>query len=171
MLIAHILGVIGLIFLLISLQINNKSKILLSRVISNVFTCSQYFLLGAFSAGFMSCISLIRCSVFYYYEDKKKKMTPTYLFVILLIVPVIISFFTFSDIFSIFPIICTVAYTYSMWQKNLTQYRVIAVVCSVLWITYNLHVGVYASLVGNVLELINAVIAIFRFDIKKKDKE
>ena len=47
-------------------------------------------------------------------------------------------------------------------------YRKVAAIASVLWIVYNLAVGAYVSVFDYTIELISSLVAIYRFDIKKK---
>jgi len=88
--------------------------------------------------------------------------------IILTIVPIIISCFTFTGWISLIPIIATILYTYAIWQKNLTRFRVIVSSSSIGWIFYNFVGGAYVSLIGGIFEFISGIIAIIRFDILGK---
>lgn len=165
---AQIYGIIGLIFLIVSVQNNNKVLILIFQIFANIFYGLQYLTLGLFSAGLMSCVSLIRCLIFFYYEKKKGITTPIVWFIILSIIPIIISYFTFTGWISLIPIIATILYTYAIWQKNLTRFRVIVSSSSIGWIFYNFVGGAYISLLGGIFEFISGLIAIVRFDILGK---
>ena len=167
-LLAQIFGLIGLVFLIVSVQNNNKVLILIFQIFANIFYGLQYMTLGLFSAGLMSCVSLARCLIFYYFEKKRGITTPIYWFVILSIVPVIISYFTFTGWISLIPIIATILYTYAIWQKNLTRFRVIVSSSSFGWIYYNFVGGAFISIIGGIFELISGLIAIIRFDILGK---
>ena len=46
-----------------------------------------------------------------------------------------------------------------------------AVIASVFFIIYNINVDAYIGIIDSVVELISALIAIYRFDIKKKSKK
>lgn len=162
---AQVFGIIGLIFLIVSVQNNNKVLILIFQIFANIFYGLQYLTLGLFSAGLMSCVSLIRCLIFFYFEKKRGIITPIYWLIILTIVPIIISCFTFTGWISLIPIIATILYTYAIWQKNLTRFRVIVSSSSIGWIFYNFVGGAYVSLIGGIFEFISGIIAIIRFDI------
>ncbi|MGN1297973.1 MAG: YgjV family protein [Clostridia bacterium] len=75
-----------------------------------------------------------------------------------------------NNIFSIFPVLLSILYTYGVWQSNLKTYRVISVVGAIAWMIYNSVVGAYASVIGNVFQCITAIIAIIRLDIIKIEK-
>ena len=75
---SNMVGVIALLFWIISLQANNKSKILKLQLLASIFYTIQYFIIGGISAGIMSIISLVRYAIFYRYIENKKNI-PTYL--------------------------------------------------------------------------------------------
>ncbi|MBE6152730.1 MAG: YgjV family protein [Firmicutes bacterium] len=164
---AQILGCFGLIFLIISIQNNNKKKILLFQIFANIFYGLQYITLNSFSAGLMSLVSLIRCVIFYKYSEKSKT-TPKYILFILLLIICIISIFTYNGVISLIPILATILYTYATWQDNLKKFRIITTFVALLWIIFNSFVGAYIALISSVFELFNGLVSIYRFDIKKE---
>lgn len=165
-LLGQIFGFIGLLFVLISVQNNKKNLILFYQIFGNIFYGLQYFTLSLFSAGFMSCVSLLRCLVFYYYEKVENKRTPLYWLIILTVIPVILSLFTYNGIISLIPIICTILYTYAIWQTNLKRFRYIVTSSGIGWIFYNGIGGAYVGVISAIFEFINGLIAIIRFDIR-----
>ncbi|MBE5821104.1 MAG: YgjV family protein [Clostridiales bacterium] len=169
--IPQIIGFIGLVFLVTSLQNNKKGIVLFFQIFANLFYGLQYILLNSLSAGLMSLVSLIRCIIFFYYEKKKNTTTPKVLFSILILCIVLIGIFTYTNISSLIPIIATILYTYAIWQKDLRIFRILTCLIACLWIIFNFNVGAYVILIGSIFELISGLIAIYRFDIKKKDIE
>lgn len=164
-LLGQIFGFIGLLFVLISIQNNKKNLILFFQIFANIFYGLQYFTLGLLSAGCMSCVSLVRCLVFYYYEKKYNKKTPLYWLLILLFIPIIISIFTYTSLISLIPIICTILYTYAIWQPDLKKFRFIVTSSGIGWIFYNGIGGAYVGVLSALFEFINGLVAIIRFDI------
>ena len=166
---AHIFGIIGIFFLVVSVQCNKKSSILVFQIFANLFYGLQYLTLGAFSAGAMSIVSLLRCLVFYYY-DSKKSIVPIWMFLILASTVVAPIFFTYDDLLSLLPIIATLVYSYAVWQKNLSLFRKLVMSVSSLWVVYNFAVGAYISVIGSVFEFVSSIIAIYRLDVKGSGK-
>ena len=166
---ANILGVIGIFFLVVSVQCNKKSSILIFQIFANIFYGLQYLTLGAFSAGVMSIVSLLRCLIFYSY-DRKGKLVPLWLFLILALSIIFPIFFTYDGILSLFPIVATLVYSYATWQKNLSLFRKLVLSVSILWITYNFCVGAYISVIGSIFEFVSSLLAIYRLDIKGRGK-
>ena len=165
---AQCFGIAGMLFLMLSIQNNKKSNILIFQIFANIFYGFQYITLGLFSAGLMSVVSLARCFIFYHYEDKKNMQTPIGWLIALSTVTIGISFFTYTNVLSLIPIIATLLYTYAIWQKDLGKFRMIVTSSSIGWIVYNGLGGAYVSLIGSFFELVNGIIAITRFDIKKQ---
>jgi len=164
---AQILAIFGLLFLIISVQLNNKLKILFCKIISNIFYGLQYLFLSAFSGACMSLLSLIRNIVFYLYNKNKSKI-PISALIIFLIIMFVVSFWTFDTLLSLIPIFATMIHTYAVWQDNLKVYRFLSLIGAISWIVYNMLMGAYISAGASCIEFINAAIAIYRHDIKKK---
>lgn len=62
--IAQLFGLLGLSFLMISIQYDNKKTVLFFQMFANVFYSIQYILLNSMSAVLMNLVSLIRSVVF-----------------------------------------------------------------------------------------------------------
>ena len=158
---AVIFGIIALVCWSLSIQGKSKKSILKLQTIANGFYCIQYILLGAVSAGCMNLVSVIRCIVFYKYEEKHIK-APKLVLLVFIAILAIIALFTYDGIFSMIPIAITMGYAYSMWQTNLNIVRIIYIAAAIVWIYYNYSVGAYASLIGNIIEIISGSISLIR---------
>ena len=71
---AHICALIGFIFLMISTQVKEKSKILLFQSLFSFFFFLQYILLGVYSASILNLVGLIRNIVYYKNNNKIRKV-------------------------------------------------------------------------------------------------
>ncbi len=161
-LLAQILGVLAIITWVISIQQREKKNVLLCQAIANSIYGIQYFLLGAMSASFMNFISFFRSWVFYD-DEKKKRNTTGSSFLFFSFIIVVFGILTYRDIFGLIPVFITLAYSYSVWQKNLTITRWIFIIAAFVWIYYNMKVGAYVTVVGNILEIISGIIALIRY--------
>lgn len=167
--IVYTVGGIALIFWILSIQNTKKIKILRLQNIANLFYAIQYAVLSAFSAMGMNVLSLVRGIIFINYE-KRKKQNSNVIIIIFSVITILIGIITYDSWYSLIPIINTLAYSYSTWQKNTKIIRIIFFVAAILWIIYNFIVKAYIPMIGNVLEVISAIVAIIKFDILKKKK-
>ena len=87
--------------------------------------------------------------------------------IIIILAMVILSIFSYDGLISIFPGIAVILYSISLWQKNLTITRIVEIISCSLFIIYNIKYYAIAGLISTILELIFALVAIYRFDIKK----
>lgn len=162
------MGGIALIFWALSILNKKKIKILRLQNIANIFYAIEYFFLGAFSALGMNLLSSVR-GIIFVNNEKKQKENSNILIIIFSIITLIIGIATYNNWYSIIPIINTLGYSYSTWQKNTKVIRLIFLIAAILWIVYNLLVGAYIPMIGNIIEVISALIAIIKFDILKKE--
>lgn len=167
---AQIFGIIANILFAISPQQKSKKKVILFQTLSCIFFATQYLLLGAYSGTAENMLSIVINIIFWKYSNAKKKI-PFYWLGLYSIANIMAGIFTYTNIFSIFPIIISIACTYGIWQENLKVNRFIILFGSIGWIVYNFMVGAYASSIVNVFSLVSAIIAVWRLDIRKnKDK-
>ena len=162
-----IFGAIALVFWIGSIQRQDKKKILFNQIIANSFYAVQYAFLHLFSAASMNMVSVVRSIVFYFYE-KKGKSIPKWMLAVFVAVLALLGYLTYTNLLGLLPIVITVAYAYSMWQKNLVVVRWIYIIAACGWIVYNIVGRAYVSMVGNVFEIISGAVALYRYRAEKE---
>ena len=168
--IAQIIGILAIVSYAFSLHQKTKSKVIIYRVISNVFYTFEYLFLGAFSGVGTNMVDVIQTFVFYQYAKNEKKI-PLILVILYIIVNIIIGFFTYQNIFSLFPVILCIIGVYGIWQDNLKLNRILSIFLITMWMIYNFAVSAYINVCGNAFQLVLAIIAVYRFqDIKFLNK-
>ncbi|MCI8965108.1 MAG: YgjV family protein [Clostridia bacterium] len=168
--IAQIAGIFAMLVFAIVPQQKSKKRSLIMQIISDIFYGIQYLLLNAFSAVASNVIGAVNKYIFYVFA-KKNKNVPIIILFIYIAITIVSGILTFTNILSVFPIFLSILYTYGAWQSNLKIYRIISVVGAALWIIYNFSVGAYIGAIGNVIQLISAIIAVIRLDIIKKEEK
>lgn len=163
---SQILGILAIITFAIAPHQKNKKGVLIFQTIANILYALQYTLLYAFSAVIANGIDGIKNFIFYFYEKNEKKI-PLKILWIYIIVIVILGVITFNGAYTMIPIIVSLLYAYAVWQDNLTIYRIITIIGSIGWIIYNCIVGAYVSILGNSFQLLSAIIAIIRLDLRR----
>ncbi len=161
--IAQLLGLMALIILVVSFQKNKKDTLLKYQIFSSLLFALQYLFLNAISGCLMNLMTVIRNLIFKKYNNK----IPIIYLILIIICMVTLSVFSYNGIISILPTIAVILYSIAVWQKNLTITRIIEIISCSLFIIYNIKVLAISGLISTFIEMISAIIAIYRFDIKK----
>jgi len=163
--IAQVIGTIALIVLMYSFQNNKKQRLLKLQILSSLLFALQYLFLNAYTGCLMNLMCMIRNIIFNKYE---KNRVPIYWLITIVAFMIFLSVLTYKDLISLFPMIAVVVYSCAIWKDNLRIIRIIEVISCILFIVYNIHVSAIIGLISTIVEIIGAIIAIYRFDIKKK---
>lgn len=162
---AQIIGAIALVILMISFQKNKKETLLKYQTISSLLYALQYLLLTAYTGCFMNLMCMIRNYVFNKYGDKK---VPVYWLLLVVTIMILLSSVSYTGLISCLPMIAVVIYSIAIWSGNLKMVRCVNVVSCMLFIIYNVKVLAISGLIATIIEMLAALIAIFRFDIRIK---
>lgn len=159
--IAQIIGGIALVILIISFQKNNKVNLLKYQMVSSLLYSVQYAFLAALPGCFMNLVCMFRNIIF-----KKYEKAPLYLLLIIVFLMIILSMSTFNGFISLLPMFAVVFYSIALWSGNLKIIRLTEIVSCLLYIVYNIYVGAITGLVATVIEMLGAMVAFYRFNIK-----
>lgn len=163
--IAQVFGALALTILIISLQKNNKNKLLMYQSVSSLLYAFQYLFLNAYTGCFMNLICMIRNLIFHRYT---KTRAPIYLLIITIILMIFFSSLSYTGIISLLPMIAVILYSIALWHGNLTVIRTTEIISCSLYILYNIKVLAITGLIATIIELVGAILAVYKFDIKKK---
>lgn len=161
--VAQILGTIALIILIMSFQKNNKKILLKYQIFSSLFFSLQYLCLNAITGCLMNGMTIIRNLIFYKYNKK----VPVIYLIIVISAMILLSIISFNGLISLLPLLAVILYSIAIWQDNLKLTRIIEVISCSLFIIYNIKVLAIVGLISTIIELISAIVAIYRFDIKR----
>ena len=164
---AQILGATALFILILSFQKNEKQSLLKYQIGSSIFFSAQYLCLQAYSGCLINIACIIRNILFRKYTGKR---IPIYYLLFIICIMIVLSLFSYVGPISLLPCIACILYSCSLWQNNLNITRIVEVFSCSLYIIYNIKVFAYVGLISTIIELISALIAIYRFDIKKDYK-
>ena len=163
---AHLFGTLGLFGTIAADNQNNKRLVLNMFVFANMMYVLQYLFLNAWTGVITDVFAIIRTVIYYLYEAKEKPKSVRLLMTFMVIV-LILGISTYQDIFSVFPITCTLALTWALWQPDILKFRITAIITPILYFIYNYHVGAYAGMVATIFELAGALFAIYRLEFVK----
>ena len=162
--VAQLFGIIALMILIFSFQKNSKKKLLKYQIFSSLLYAVQYAFLNAFTGCFMNLLCMIRNFIFNKYNDRK---VPIYWLIIILIAMILLSMTTFDGVFSLLPMFAVVIYSVAVWYGNLKIIRITEIFSCILYIIYNINVMAYTGLIATLVEMLGAMIAFYKYDLKK----
>lgn len=161
--IAQIIGIVALIVLMLSFQRNEKRVLLKYQTISSLLYAIQYVFLEAYTGSLMNLTCMARNIIF----NKYKNRVPIYWLIIIVALMVVFSLLTYNGIISLLPMFAVILYSIAVWYGNLKVIRITEVISCSLFIIYNIRVLAITGLIATIIELMAAVIAIYKFDIRK----
>lgn len=168
-LIIQLIGVIAYIILEFSYFKKNKKDILFIQIFSTIAFAIHYYLLGGMTATVCNLISLLIIIIIYFFEkhDGKNKKV-----LILSTIPllILISLFTYENIFSIFPIIASTIVLISFIISNENTIRISGIISALCWMVYAIIYKSYAGIFFEAFSAVSTFIAFLRnFNIKNKN--
>jgi hypothetical protein len=167
---AQVIGFIGTIANIMTIQFKKKKDILFWFVMVNFIFAISFFLLKGYTGSIICLVAGIQPCISYRYEKKGKEL-PKILIPVFLIISLICGSLAYKTIIDILPILCAVLYTTSILQKKEKYIRIITFFNIISWIIYDAFVGAYTAMISDIFLIISTVIAIVRYDIKnRKDK-
>lgn len=158
----YIVSILSIFLFIISVQFKKKKDILLTQTFASMCYFIAYWILGSYSGCTIELIEQTKDIVFYQYERKNKKI-PIMALVIFVCSLFIASIITYDGFYSLMPLIINLLYFISSYFKNPKYMRLTMLFCGFLWIYFNFKVGAYIIIIGNVLEIVSAIISLIRY--------
>lgn len=165
--IAQILGIIGIIINVISMQLNDKKKILICYIAANWIFAINFYLLNAYTGAIICFISGFETFINNLYNNKSKKI-PKWLIFIYFVVSVTLGIYTYSAFVDFIPIIGSILFIGAISVNKESTIRKVTLINMIMWTIYDIFVKSYFAAISDFLMMISSIIGIFRFDIKKE---
>ena len=162
----YVVSTLSIFLFVISIQFKEKKNILLTQSFASMCYLIVYFILGAYSGCVIELIEQVKDIVFYGYEKKKKEIPLILLFIFVSLL-LVASIVTYDGFYSLLPLIINLSYFISSYFKDPKHIRVVMLICGFIWLIYNIFIGAYIIIIGNVLEIISAIISLIRHKTKK----
>jgi len=167
---ALIVGIAGVVLYILSYQFKNRKTIIATYSLANVMYILQYLLLGAYTGMAMDSLGFVSSLL------ARKKHTPFIkkyhkIIIILLDAMMITSgLLLYQNPFSLFAIVAIIIETTALWLDREKIMRRVAICAVPFWLVYNVAFGAVGSAIGGAINLVSLSVAIFRYDILKKEK-
>lgn len=166
---AQIIGFVGTGLLVFSYQFKKSKKLFIVQMFSNIAYILHFFMLGAFSGSINIAIALVRNFVLI--NSSKGWARNKYWLWLFISLHIIVTIFTYQDIFSLLPCIGMVAITIASWTRNGKKIRMTNIfVNSPSWLIYDIYTVSYSGIVCEVLTLLSVIISFFRHGVKALDQ-
>ena len=149
-----------------------RKLILYLSLIAIIANGCSYMLLKAWTGVGVIAIALLRNGLFLLQSKikvlDKYKIDDWIILIILLIVYGAIGVYTYDTIFSLFTIASSILYTVSIWQRNVTVYKVLGLISSACSLVYFAFIK---SIFGLILEAVMFIVAIIAIALYVKEKK
>jgi hypothetical protein len=170
-LIAQSIGMVGLVFAIISFQNNKRNLILVFLGLAQMCFIAHFALLGIWTAVSMNVVGAMR-TFFFVFRGRKKWMDSNFVMYTFICLFVIAGILSWQNWLSFLPIMAMIIETIGVWQEDPRKIRFIVIIPRPLWITFNVIHHSYAGVLTELFVITSLITAIVRFDflpwIRKK---
>lgn len=154
--ISQIFAILMYALLASTYYLKNRKAVLTINILSMLAQAISFICLKAYTGLAMDIVAIIRNIIFMIDEKKNGKREQNtkkdiIILATLYIITIILSVFTYNGLLSLFSVLGTFLYTYSVWQKNTDTYKLLGIPTSMSWIAYNIYIK---SIFGGILESI-----------------
>ncbi len=159
---AQVFGLIGLIFVVIAYQKNDKLSFLKFCNLQFCFTILEATLLLAYTSVFKIGSGIFRNLVVAKYIKKNKKMPFIWnvVFVLMVVVP---SMFFINSWVAILPVISSIVSTIVTCQNNFKILKSGGIVVEIISMTHSLFIGAYVGFIRQTIILIAIIIGLVKY--------
>ena len=173
---SQIFVIINAALLMATYQLKTRKSILIVSFMALIANGVAYVLLSAWSGLAMVFVAMMRNIIFMIDEKKNGKSDKIdkkdiIILVILYAISIISAIYTYEGILSMMSVVATMLYTYSVWQKKTSIYKILGIIIEVIWIIYNIYIFSIFGIIVEIFLLISAIIGIIReYRLKKENK-
>lgn len=162
-------GVVGMVFGVLSYQCNTHKKIMIFKTVTEFSFAVQFFLLGKYTGVAMNVIGCVRNIVFAVVIAKKKSPLPG--IIVFAVLTITAGALTWAGAISLLAIIGKTFTNFSFGISNPKHVRLLTIPSGVCWLIYDILGNSIAGAVLEVLGLISIAVGYFRYDFKNRKKE
>lgn len=167
-LLSQLLVIISTVILALSYLSKSKKNVMLLCVLYCIFYGIHYLLLGAYTGLTMTTISGVR-NIWFYNGERKNKSNNIYSLILFVLVSIISGIITYQNLFSIVSIFGNITSTYSVWQKNIKKYRILAIPVSICFLIYAIYLKSVFAIITETFLLIIELLSVY--NLKKESSE
>ena len=164
------IAVVAYICMIFMFQAKDKTQMLVWQFAMCLMFFVHYILLGpaAYVGAFINLAAMLRAFVFANRDSWAKSKIWLLAFVLIFSITAIGTWQGHQDFFTVIGIIAS---TFALWIKDINKSRELFIVSSFAWLTFNVLVGSYAGMVGEVCGLVSNMIAMRKYGRKVLTKD
>ena len=160
-LIAEIIGLIGTAANALIYQQNTRQRILKVKLMSDVLWALQFLLNGGYSGLGVSCIGIVRETVFL--NAHRKWARGKKWLIVFVISSVFSSLLTYKTPINLLPGIASILSVFSFWRANPKLTRFLSFPICACMLTYALSIGSWSSTLNEVITLVSSTVGVIRY--------
>lgn len=164
---AQIFGFLALIACIVQFCSKTKKVYILFGILINLLLGIEYLFLGTFSGAYLCLFAVFRCIV-YLFKGKNKFFSGIHIPIFFVLCNILIEVFTFKNWFDILPAISAISVSLYPWSDNIKFIKICTLFIGPLWITYDILVGAWVSMIMEIVELVGKFIIFFTLLHKEK---
>lgn len=165
-LLGQIIGGFGAACLILSFQFKKEQNIFLLQTASGLFFVVHYLLLGEYAGMCMDAVCFIRALLL---ATKKKWAFSKLTLCGIIAAVVVLSVFTYKNLFSLFPAAALIVSSVALWTNNGDKIRKTQLFAtSPLWMVYNISVLSYAGIICEAFDMLSVIVFCIRKKLSKK---
>ena len=165
-LIAEIIGAVAVLTSFVMFQQTNRKRLIFCKFIMDLLWIAHFIILGGYTIVCTTSISVFREIVFI---NKDKPFFKSKIW-LLIFVSLYISalFFTWEGIFSVFPVMSSVAATVSFWIDSVKKTKTISLFVSISQIIYSIARNSYSAITNELVTISSIIISFIRTILSKR---
>lgn len=169
--IAQAVGLLAIVVFLLSYQQKERKKIIIWNATSRVLYILQYLLLLSFDGAVLDVLGIL-ASLLAGQKDRGLVGRHKLLFFLLIDAAMIgATVLLWQDIFSLFALVGVLLHTGAFWLSDEKIIRRLSLAGSPFWLVFNFTQKAYPSAVGDALTIGSILIAMLRYDRKKREEK
>ena len=174
---AQSIGIVAMILGMLSYQQKEQKYLIIFSIFGSILYSVHFFLLKAYMGGLLNAINIIRGLVFLY---KDKFHSDHFLWVVGFEIIFLLSYvctftllgtpFTLANaVIEILPLNGMTATTFAYRCKTTKNARLLGLISSPAWLTYNIIALAIGAICGEIVNLISIITGMIRLDIKRNE--
>lgn len=165
MIVTQLIGGVALVCVVLAYQAETRQRIMYLQFAGSLLFATHFLLLGAMTGAALNLVAALRAFVFAKYKHQKRPLTPLITIIGLF---VIVCGLTWEGPRSLLPMIAMVASSIGFWQLHTQRIRwMVSATSSPLWLIYNVLSGSIPGIATEVLNMVSALVGLWRYRTKK----